>query len=73
MKLNNLEELIQKIAQKTELSRGEIKKKIEEKKEELGFFVNDIAAAHIIAKDLNIPLGHRSEFNSCHFTCLSSD
>jgi len=61
MKLNNLEELIQKIAQKTELSRGEIKKKIEEKKEELGFFVNDIAAAHIIAKDLNIPLG-QSEF-----------
>jgi replication factor A1 len=55
--LNNLEELIQKIAQKTNLSRGEIKKKIEEKKEELGFFVNDIAAAHIIAKDLGVPLG----------------
>ena len=29
MKLNNLEELIQKIAQKTGLSRGEIKKKID--------------------------------------------
>ncbi len=56
MELNNLEELIQKIAQKTDLSRGEIKKKIEEKKEELGFFVNDIAAAHIIAKDLDVPL-----------------
>ncbi len=58
--MNNLEEIIEKIAKKTGLSRGEIKKKIEEKKEELGFFVNDIAAAHIIAKDLEVPLG-RSE------------
>jgi replication factor A1 len=51
-----MEELIQKIAQQTGLSRAEIKKKIEEKKAELGFFVNDIAAAHIIAKDLNVTL-----------------
>lgn len=55
--LSNIEELVQKISQKTGLSRGEIKKKIEEKQKELGFFVNDIAAAHIIAKDLNVPLG----------------
>ncbi|UCE13317.1 MAG: DUF2240 family protein [Candidatus Heimdallarchaeota archaeon] len=55
--MSNLEELIQKISQKTDLSRGEIKRKIEEKQEELGFFVNEIAAAHIIAKDLGVPLG----------------
>lgn len=55
--LSNIEELIQKISQKTELSRAEIKRKIEEKQEELGFFVNEIAAAHIIAKDLGVPLG----------------
>ncbi len=58
--MNNIEELIQKISQKTGLSRVEIKNRIEQKKEELGFFVNDIAAAHIIAKDLNVPLS-RSE------------
>ena len=58
--MNNLDEIIEKIAEKTKLSRGEIKQKIEEKKAELGFFVNDIAAAHIIAKDLGISLG-RSE------------
>ena len=55
--MSNIEDIIQKISEKAGLSRGEIKRKIEEKKEELGFFVNDIAAAHIIAKDLNIPLG----------------
>jgi replication factor A1 len=55
--LNNIDELIKKISQHTGLSRAEIKMKIDQKKEELGFFVNDIAAAHIIAKDLNIPLG----------------
>lgn len=57
LKLSNIEDIIQKISEKAGLSRGEIKRKIEEKKEELGFFVNDIAAAHIIAKDLNVPLG----------------
>ncbi len=55
--MSNIEELIQKISQKAGLSRAEIKKRIEEKQKELGFFVNDIAAAHIIAKDLNVPLG----------------
>ncbi|MFX1285278.1 MAG: hypothetical protein ACFFB5_16620 [Promethearchaeota archaeon] len=55
--MSNIEELIQKISQKTGLSRAEIKKQIEEKQKELGFFVNDIAAAHIIAKDLNVSLG----------------
>ncbi len=55
--MSNIEDIIQKISEKAGLSRGEIKRKIEEKKEELGFFVNDIAAAHIIAKDLNVPLG----------------
>ncbi|MFX0015583.1 MAG: hypothetical protein ACFFB2_11625 [Promethearchaeota archaeon] len=59
--MSNIEEIIQKISQKTGLSRIEIKKKIEEKQKELGFFVNDIAAAHIIAKDLDVPLG-RPEF-----------
>ncbi|MHA2243329.1 MAG: hypothetical protein ACXADY_00005 [Candidatus Hodarchaeales archaeon] len=55
--MSNIEDLIKKISQKAGLSRAEIKKKIEEKQKELGFFVNDIAAAHIIAKDLNVPLG----------------
>ena len=55
--MSNIEELIQKISQKAGLSRAEIKKRIENKQEELGHFVNDIAAAHIIAKDLNISLG----------------
>ncbi|MFX0172832.1 MAG: hypothetical protein ACFE9L_13020 [Candidatus Hodarchaeota archaeon] len=54
--MSNIEELIQKIAQQTGLSRAEIKKKIEDKKAELGFFINDIAAAHIIAKDLKVTL-----------------
>ncbi|MFX0123028.1 MAG: hypothetical protein ACFFAE_05275 [Candidatus Hodarchaeota archaeon] len=55
--MSNIEELIKKISQKTGLSRAEIKNRIEEKQKELGFFVNDIAAAHIIAKDLNVSLG----------------
>ncbi|MFW9906119.1 MAG: DUF2240 family protein [Candidatus Thorarchaeota archaeon] len=55
--MSNIEELIQKISQKAGLSRAEIKKRIEDKQEELGHFVNEIAAAHIIAKDLNISLG----------------
>ncbi|MFX0206272.1 MAG: DUF2240 family protein, partial [Candidatus Hodarchaeota archaeon] len=55
--MSNIEELIQKISQKAGLSRAEIKKRIENKQEELGHFVNDIAAAYIIAKDLNISLG----------------
>ncbi|MFW9778296.1 MAG: hypothetical protein ACFFE8_05530 [Candidatus Heimdallarchaeota archaeon] len=54
--MSNIEELVQKIAQKSGLSRGEILQKIEQKKEDLGFFVNDIAAAYIIAKDMNIEL-----------------
>lgn len=55
--MSNIEELIKKISEKAGLSRAEIKKKIEDKQKELGFFVNDIAAAHIIAKDLNVSLG----------------
>ncbi len=55
--MSNIEELIKQISQKAGLSRAEIKRKIEKKQEELGFFVNDIAAAYIIAKDLNVPLG----------------
>ena len=53
--VNNLEDLIQKVIEHTNLSRAQIKKMIDEKKEEL-LFVNDIAAIHIIAKDLNVPL-----------------
>ncbi|MFX1517032.1 MAG: hypothetical protein ACFFC6_12080 [Promethearchaeota archaeon] len=55
--MSNIEVLIKKISEKAGLSRAEIKKRIEDKQRELGFFVNDIAAAHIIAKDLNISLG----------------
>ncbi|MHA2202581.1 MAG: hypothetical protein ACW991_02720, partial [Candidatus Hodarchaeales archaeon] len=55
--MSNIEELIVKISEKAGLSRAEIKKRIEDKQKELGFFVNDIAAAHIIAKDLNVSLG----------------
>lgn len=54
--MSNIDELIQKIAQKSGLSRGDISKKIEQKKEDLGFFINDLAAVHIIAKDMNIEL-----------------
>ena len=53
----NIDELVQKISQKTGLSRAEIKEKIEKKKEELEFLINDIAAAHIIAKDHGVALG----------------
>ena len=53
----NIEELVQKISEKTGLSRAEIKEKIEKKKEELEFLINDIAAAHIIAKDHGVNLG----------------
>ncbi|MHA1214919.1 MAG: hypothetical protein ACTSPG_06455 [Candidatus Hodarchaeales archaeon] len=53
--MSNLEDLIQKVIQETNLSRADIKKLIDEKKQEL-LFVNDVAAIHIIAKDLNVPL-----------------
>ncbi|MHA1973786.1 MAG: OB-fold nucleic acid binding domain-containing protein [Candidatus Hodarchaeales archaeon] len=53
--MSNLEDLIQKVIQETNLSRAEIKKLIDEKKQEL-LFVNDVAAIHIIAKDLNVTL-----------------
>ena len=53
----NIEELIQKISQQSGLSNAEIKEKIDKKKEELEFLINDIAAAHIIAKDLGVVLG----------------
>ncbi len=53
----NIEDLIQKISQHTGLSRAEIKQKIDAKKEELEHLINDIAAAHIIAKDFNVPIG----------------
>ncbi|MHA1513780.1 MAG: hypothetical protein ACTSRJ_06960 [Candidatus Hodarchaeales archaeon] len=53
----NIEELIQKISQQSGLSNTEIKEKIDKKKEELEFLINDIAAAHIIAKDLGVALG----------------
>jgi replication factor A1 len=55
--VTNIEDLIQKISQHTSLSQAEIKQKIDKKKEELEFLINDIAAAHIIAKDYNVPLG----------------
>jgi len=70
LNLSNIEELILKISEKTGLSRGQIKQKIEEKKEELGFFVNDIAAAHIIAKDLDVALG-QSKFKKPKLTIKS--
>jgi replication factor A1 len=55
--VTNLEDLVQKISKHTGLSRAEIKQKIDKKKEELEFLINDIAAAHIIAKDFEVPLG----------------
>lgn len=51
------EDLIQKISALTGISKVRVKQRIEGKKRELGFFVNDIAAAHIVAKDLNVSLG----------------
>jgi len=53
--MSNLEDLIQRVIKHTNLSRADIIKMIEEKKKEL-LFVNDIAAIHIIAKDLDVPL-----------------
>ena len=53
----NIEDLVQKISQQTGLSIAEIKEKIDKKKEELEFLINDIAAAHIIAKDHGVALG----------------
>ncbi len=55
--MTNIEDLIQKISKHTGLSRAEIKQKIDKKKEELEFLINDNAAAHIIAKDYNVPIG----------------
>ncbi len=55
--MTNIEDLVQKISQHTGLSRADIKQKIDKKKEELEFLINDIAAAHIIAKDYEVPLG----------------
>ncbi len=55
LKMSNVEDLIQRVIQQTNLSRADIIKMIEEKKKEL-LFVNDIAAIHILAKDLGVPL-----------------
>lgn len=55
-KNKELKELIKIIAKGSKKTQKNIVKKIEDKKEELGFFVNDIAAAHIIAKDLKVKL-----------------
>ncbi len=67
----NIEELIQKISQHTDLSKAEIKLKIEQKKEELEHLINDIAAAHIIAKDYEVPLGRPEGKKSPELTIKS--
>ena len=52
-----LEDIIDQIVRGTGLGAADVRQKIEEKKEELGFFVNDLAAAHIIAKDMGVTIG----------------
>ena len=59
--MTTIEELIQKISEHTGLSKAEITALINKKKEELEFLINDIAAAHIIAKDHNVPIGKSTD------------
>ncbi|MHA2238968.1 MAG: DUF2240 family protein, partial [Candidatus Hodarchaeales archaeon] len=66
--MTTIEELIQKISQHTRLSKEEITDLINKKKEELEFLINDIAAAHIIAKDHNVPIGKSANEKSPKLT-----
>lgn len=52
----NLDELIKKIADESGVSIAEIHRMIEAKKEELDNFVNDTAAAHLIARELEVDI-----------------
>lgn len=54
--MNSLPELIDKIAERTNLSKEDIEKKIEEKLVELSYLVSKEGAAYIVAKELGIDL-----------------
>ncbi len=51
----DFEEVADRIMRQTGFSRDDVIAKVEEKKKELDYFVNDIAAIHIVAKDLGVP------------------
>ncbi len=54
--MDSLSELINKIAEKTNLSKEEIEEKIEEKLVELSYLISREGAAYIVAKELGIDL-----------------
>ncbi len=54
--MNNTDKLIETLANKSEEPKKRIKALTKAKIEELGGFVNETAAIHIVAKDLNIKL-----------------
>ena len=54
--MDNLAELIKKISERTNLSKEEIERKIEEKLVELSYLISKEGAAYIVAKELGIDL-----------------
>ncbi|MFX0063925.1 MAG: OB-fold nucleic acid binding domain-containing protein [Candidatus Hermodarchaeota archaeon] len=55
----SLEEIVEKIIEKTGLSRKDIQDKIKAKVEELDFFVTERGAAHIVANELGVEIEKR--------------
>jgi len=59
--MDDLEQLIKKIAEEAGVDENEVRERIEEKKTELSGLISDEGAAHIVAKELGIPLIKRME------------
>lgn len=51
-----LNAIIKKIAKDAKITQKEVKDKIKAKQEELDNFVNEVASAHLIARELNVEL-----------------
>ncbi len=64
----SLEEIIDKIVSKTNLSKAEIEELIKNKTEELGGFVTEEGAANIVATELGIDLFQDKEFEEIKFS-----
>ncbi|MFX0090130.1 MAG: OB-fold nucleic acid binding domain-containing protein [Candidatus Hodarchaeota archaeon] len=56
----SLEEIVEKIIEKTGMSRKDIQDKIKAKVEELDFFVTERGAAHIVANELGVEVEKRA-------------
>ena len=69
----NTEEVIKIICRVTGLTWIEVQKKISKKREELGFFINDLAAAIIVARDLGVSLEFANSISNVSSPIPKSD